>query len=103
MADLADSSPVPPQRPAARPVLSGESLMRRHLSTFVRRPSAVLGLAVLLAAVGLAALAPLVAPQDPYDLAQLDIMDNMLPPGGSLATGIHAVLGTDDQGRDMFS
>ena len=103
MADLADSLPAPPQPPAARPVLSGESLMRRHLSTFVRRPSAILGLAVLVAAVALAALASFVAPQNPYDLTQLDIMDNMLPPGETLATGIRAVLGTDDQGRDMFS
>jgi peptide/nickel transport system permease protein len=103
MADLADSSPLPPQRPAARPVLRGESLMRRHLATFIQRPSAILGLVVLLAAVVLATFAPLVAPQNPYDLSQLDIMDNMLPPGETLATGLRAYLGTDDQGRDMLS
>jgi peptide/nickel transport system permease protein len=58
---------------------------------------------VLLTAVGFALAAPLIAPQNPYDLAQLDIMDNMLAPGSELGTGATAWLGTDDQGRDMLS
>jgi len=47
--------------------------------------------------------APIWAPQNPYDLSTLSIMDNMLPPGERLDTGMLAILGTDDQGRDMFS
>ncbi|MDQ4135611.1 MAG: ABC transporter permease, partial [Pseudomonadota bacterium] len=81
----------------------GESLLRRHVSTFFQSPGAVFGLVVLVLLVGLAVSAPLVAPQNPYDLSQLDIMDNMLPPGEALATGTTAWLGTDDQGRDMLS
>jgi peptide/nickel transport system permease protein len=50
-----------------------------------------------------AIFAPLIAPQNPYDLMQLDIMDNMLPPGSALGNGATAWLGTDDQGRDMLS
>ncbi len=107
MSDLADSPP-PTLAPALAaeappPAERGESLLRRHVSTFVQSPGAVLGLVVLIALVGLAALAPWVAPQNPYDLSQLDIMDNMLPPGEALATGTTAWLGTDDQGRDMLS
>jgi peptide/nickel transport system permease protein len=42
-------------------------------------------------------------PQNPFDLSQLDIMDNMLPPGAELMSGKTAWLGTDDQGRDLMS
>jgi peptide/nickel transport system permease protein len=62
---------------------------------------AALGLVVLLGA--LAILAPWVAPQNPYDLAQLSIMDNMLPPFAKGIDGRIYALGTDDQGRDMLS
>ena len=51
----------------------------------------------------LALLAPLLAPQNPYDLAQLDIMDGRLAPGAKSLTGMVFWLGTDDQGRDMLS
>jgi peptide/nickel transport system permease protein len=105
MSEIADSRlaprlPVEPQAPA---VERGESLLRRHVATFLKSPGAVIGLIVLVAAVLVAAFAPVVAPQNPYDLSQLDIMDNMLPPGETLATGVTAWLGTDDQGRDMLS
>ncbi|GGB04229.1 ABC transporter permease [Brucella endophytica] len=50
-----------------------------------------------------ALLAPFIAPQNPYDLAQLDILDGRLAPGSQSMTGMVYVLGTDDQGRDLFS
>jgi peptide/nickel transport system permease protein len=109
MADLLDAEtlPVVPDAPAAiepSPTLDrGESLLRRHALDFLRSPGAVLGLVVLLALILLALLAPWISPQNPYDLSQLDIMDNMLAPGEALASGIPAWLGTDDQGRDMLS
>ncbi|HEV2603792.1 MAG TPA: ABC transporter permease [Microvirga sp.] len=108
MADLAQSPdpalaadlPLPEPKPALD---RGESLLRRHVSTFFQSPGAVLGLLVLTILVGLALFAPYVAPQNPYDLSQLDIMDNMLQPGEELSGGMKAWLGTDDQGRDMLS
>jgi peptide/nickel transport system permease protein len=51
----------------------------------------------------LAIFASWIAPQNPYDLAQLDIMDGRLPPGSKSLAGYTYILGTDDQGRDMFS
>ena len=54
---------------------------------------------VLLAAI----CAPLVSPQNPYDLAQLDILDSKLPPGSKGVEGMRYWLGSDDQGRDMWS
>ncbi|HEV2560440.1 MAG TPA: ABC transporter permease [Microvirga sp.] len=101
MSDLAET----PVAVAAAPALDkGESLLRRHVATFFQSPGAVIGLVVLVVTVALAVLAPWIAPQNPYDLAQLDIMDNMLAPGETLAaTGKTAWLGTEDQGRDMLS
>ena len=45
----------------------------------------------------------LVSPQNPYDLAQIDILDSKLPPGSPSGAGGTFWLGTDDQGRDMLS
>lgn len=50
-----------------------------------------------------AAAAPWLAPQNPYDLAQLDILDAKLAPGATGVAGHSYWLGSDDQGRDMFS
>ena len=80
-----------------------ESPLRRIAADFAADPLAVAGLA-LLALILVAALgAPLISPQNPYDLAQLDIMDGRLPPGSRSAGGSVYWLGTDDQGRDMLS
>jgi peptide/nickel transport system permease protein len=62
-----------------------------------------LAAAAALALLALAAFAaPWIAPQNPYDLAQLDLASSRLPPGAR-AAGIHFWLGSDDQGRDMLS
>ena len=51
----------------------------------------------------IAVFAPLISPQNPYDLSQLDVLDARLEPGAKLGNGKTALLGTDDQGRDMLS
>ncbi|POD94242.1 peptide ABC transporter permease [Pectobacterium odoriferum] len=61
------------------------------------------GLIMLAIFVLLALLAPLLSPQNPYDLMQLDIMDGRLAPGAQSMAGMTYWLGTDDQGRDLFS
>ncbi len=70
---------------------------------FRRSPVAILSTAIVVICVGAAALAPWVAPSNPYDLASLNLMDSFLPPafagGGTMAH----LLGTDDQGRDLLS
>lgn len=47
--------------------------------------------------------APLVAPYNPYDPVQIDIMDSEIPPLWLEGGDPRFVLGTDAQGRDMFS
>ncbi|KQO83906.1 peptide ABC transporter permease [Rhizobium sp. Leaf262] len=90
-----------PPLPAA--TSKGEKLLLRQLRDLVSSTEAVIGLTILLILAFVAIFAPLIAPQNPYDLMQLDIMDNMLPPGSTLGNGLTAWLGTDDQGRDMLS
>lgn len=64
---------------------------------------ALLALAVVAVLVGAALGAPWIAPQDPYDLAGLDLMDARRPPGHVGSGGYAHLLGTDAQGRDLFS
>jgi peptide/nickel transport system permease protein len=88
----------------ARPAPKAESPWRRFAAEFAASRLALAGLALLLAIVVAAIAAPVISPQNPYDLAQLDVLDSKLPPGEvSSSTGKTYWLGTDDQGRDMLS
>jgi peptide/nickel transport system permease protein len=77
---------------------------RNLVREFLRDRLAVAGATLLLAVVVVALFAPALAPQNPYDLAALNIEDTKLPPGAhSSVSGALHVLGTDEQGRDMLS
>ena len=66
-------------------------------------PLAVVAI-VLLAVIALAAaFAPWLVLHDPYDLATFSIIDARVPPGTERFEGGVYPLGTDDQGRDLFS
>src|SRR5262245_57794890 len=93
------STPLP--LPAVRKPI--DTPWRRVVRDFAANPLALFGLALLAVIVFLALFAPLISPQNPYDLAQLDVMDSRLPPGSATPTGGTFWLGTDDQGRDMLS
>ncbi len=75
----------------------------RIASDFAESRSALLGLAMLALILLAAIFAPAISPQNPYDLAQLDVLDSRLPPGAHGTEGKTYWLGTDDQGRDMLS
>ena len=66
-------------------------------------PLALAGLAGLLAIAAAALLAPVLALHDPYDLGTFSILDARLPPGSETFGGRPAWLGTDEQGRDLWS
>jgi len=80
------------------------SIWWRVAADFLRSRIAIAGLTVL-ALVALAAIAaPWITPQNPYDLMQLDVLDARLKPGTpSSAAGYTYWLGTDGQGRDLYS
>ena len=72
--------------------------------SFRRSPVAMVSLAVVVVLVGAAILAPWIAPHDPFDPATLNLMNGFSPPMEPNAfTGETFWLGTDDQGRDVFS
>jgi len=75
----------------------------RFWREFAESRIALAALAVVVLIVAVALFAPFIAPQDPYDLRQLDILGNLLEPGRKSSTGYTHWLGTDDQGRDMLS
>ncbi len=77
--------------------------LRRIVTDFVANPVAIFGLALFGIILFLALFAPVISPQNPYDLAQLDVMESRLPPGSPAPGGGTFWLGTDDQGRDMLS
>jgi peptide/nickel transport system permease protein len=84
--------------------LGEETPFRRLVGEFAESKLALFGLALFVLILLAAVLAPLLSPQNPYDLAQLDILDSRLEPGARSEDGKHVYwLGTDDQGRDMLS
>ncbi|WP_454692119.1 ABC transporter permease [Achromobacter aloeverae] len=66
-------------------------------------PTARGTLLILLVLAVVILLAPHFAPQNPYDLANLNLLDGRLPPRSASMDGHMYWLGTDDQGRDMLS
>lgn len=80
-----------------------ETPFARFVADYRASPMAVAALAVVLVLAVLSLLAPWIAPQNPYDLSQISIIDNVLPPGERSLDGRLYLLGTDDQGRDMLS
>jgi peptide/nickel transport system permease protein len=71
--------------------------------SFRRSPVTVVAAALTLACVAGAALAPWIAPQNPFDLAALELNDAFLPPVWSEDGRAAYLLGTDNQGRDILS
>ena len=81
-----------------------QSPWRRVLSDFLASKAAVLGLVVVVVLILAALAAPWITPQNPYDLMQLDVLDSRLPPGSPNGLGTFTYwLGTDGQGRDLYS
>lgn len=81
---------------AARP---WQRVIRNYSESWVALAALLLLVVIILVTI----FAPVIAPQNPYDLMQLDIMDSLLPPGSPATGGYTYLLGSDDQGRDMFS
>ena len=65
-----------------------ETPFRRFISDFCESRVALFGVAIFLGIVFIAIFAPQISPQDPYDLAQLDIMDGRLEPGAENADAL---------------
>lgn len=77
--------------------------LREFWREFAESKVALLALVVIIAVVFIAVFAPWLSPQNPYDLARLDLFDSRLPPGTVGSGGYVHILGTDAAGRDLLS
>jgi peptide/nickel transport system permease protein len=72
--------------------------------SFRHAPVAIVATVVALTIILAALFAPWIAPYDPFDSASLNLMDGFTPPGvPNQFTGNTYLMGTDNQGRDIFS
>ncbi|HDI11800.1 MAG TPA: ABC transporter permease [Candidatus Acetothermia bacterium] len=75
----------------------------RMLRHFLRDPSALVGGVILLLTIIGALFAPLISPQNPYDLEKVRLEDALKPPVWMPGGQKPFLLGTDEQGRDILS
>lgn len=73
------------------------------LRLFARSPLAVAAATIVLLLLITAVIGPSLVPQNPYNLAELGLGDNLMPPGTQAEAGFTFLLGADAQGRDMLS
>ena len=81
----------------------GSHPLRRFMQDFCESKLAVAGLVLMIAIVLCALLAPWITPQNPYDLAEVSVLDSAMAPGEEAYAGFTFVLGSDGLGRDMLS
>ena len=82
--------------------------MKRFLASdlvwsFLRSPGAMAATFVIVLLCAAALFAPFIAPQNPFDLAALDLMDARNPPAWLEGGDRRFLLGSDNQGRDLLS
>ncbi|MCG6891890.1 MAG: ABC transporter permease [Gammaproteobacteria bacterium] len=81
-----------------------QQLLQSDLIHYYKRDKIAIGSSVVFLILALMALfSPLLAPFDPYDLSQIDLMDSEMPPAWLPNADPRFLFGTDDQGRDLWS
>lgn len=71
--------------------------------SFIHSPGAMIAAAITLICILATFAAPLIAPFNPFDPAQISLWDGKLPPAWVDGGQSQYILGTDDQGRDLLS
>ena len=97
-ADINDAITAP-KKPSWLRAIRDSDIVYSFLRSNVTIAAATVTIIIVIAAL----LAPAIAPQDPYDLRQLSIIDSHIPPVWQSDGDRRFLLGTDDQGRDVFS
>jgi peptide/nickel transport system permease protein len=83
--------------------MTKKPIQSKLLYNFLHDPSAIAGSLILLIAVSAAVLAPWITPQNPYNLAEVSLEFFLTPPIWMEDGQAPFILGTDDQGRCIFS
>ena len=97
------TSTVPQNAAKGAGTAKEQTPFRRFARQFMESKLAMMGLVILGLIILIAIFAPWLAPQNPYDLATLDVLDARLAPGEQAGSGMTFLLGSDEQGRDMLS
>jgi len=108
MTDSAPQDSTAAETAAAETAPSERGLLARALDSDIFhsfKGSKVTMLAALVTAIYFlgALFAPLIAPYNPFDMASIDLMDSQIPPVWVEGGDPRFLIGTDDQGRDLFS
>jgi peptide/nickel transport system permease protein len=81
-----------------------QEMLKSDLYYYYRRDKvAIASSLIFLLFAFMALFSPWIAPFDPYDLQQLELLDSELPPIWVEDSDPRFLLGTDDQGRDLWS
>ena len=86
-----------------QPLAKVQTPLQRFASDYFENKIAAGALFVLIGIIFIAIFAPLISPQDPYDLSSVSVLDSKMPPGSQLFDGWTFYLGTDGAGRDLLS
>jgi peptide/nickel transport system permease protein len=98
--------PHPAEPSAPRPAAGGwlgRAAASDMFHSFLRSRLTMVATAVTIVFFLIAILAPLLAVQNPFDPAQLQLMNSRIPPLWTSDGQSPFLLGTDEQGRDVFS
>ena len=98
-----ETGPGVPVQPRAEPGAWARFFDGDIWHSFCTSPMAIAAAAVALICGFCALFAGFVAPHNPFDLATLELSDSMLPPAWMSGGSLKYLLGTDEQGRDVFS
>jgi peptide/nickel transport system permease protein len=94
----------PPPNPVTRPPGRLAAFFDHDVAHSFVRSKVTVAAALVTLVIALAAIfAPWIAPHDPFDLRQLNLLDSHLPPAWAPDGDARFLLGTDDQGRDVLS
>lgn len=96
---MSDPALKPPPGAAPKAISPWRDLWWRFCEDRV----ALFAFGVVVVLVLMALFAPLISPQNPYDLSGLSLRDARRPPGFVGSGGYTHILGTDAQGRDLLS
>ena len=95
---------VPPDAPVKPPSRWTRAWDSDLAYSFRHSPVAIVAALVTMLLIGSAVLAPWVAPTNPFDPSSLNLMNGFTPPlVENQFTGDSFLMGTDDQGRGVFS
>jgi peptide/nickel transport system permease protein len=86
-----------------RPSLMARALDSDILASFLSSKVTMLSGLVTVIMLGGALLAPWIAPTNPFDPGSVDLMNSLMPPRWIEGGDPNFLLGTDNQGRDLWS